>query len=757
MRGTLAVYKCVIILLLILDADLHATARGIGDPLHDRSLPQTQPRPTLFAGARFCCMGARAAYPEKATRRMTTYEKLEALASNAWWSWNPEVLDLFERLDAETFGASRNNPQAVLEQLSADDVEASSIAADIDTAYQALATYMDEPGEFSDAPRTSYFCMEYGLHESLPIYSGGLGILAGDHAKAASDLGLPFTAIGLYLKEGYFQQHFTDDGWQLDRHPALDASEHPLELVHTDDGQPLIVTVHLGEQDLKLQAWRLRLGRTTVYLLDSDVEGNAQNLRELTKRLYQGDRRTRLQQEIILGIGGIRLLRALGVETDVYHMNEGHCAFLALELLRERLDAGSPREEAESWVRDHAVFTTHTPVLAGHDRFEPALFLDQMSTLRRKLGMEEAEILSYGRVHPENDEESFTMTVLGLRLSRLANGVSQLNGEVAREQWQSMYPDRPVTNVPIGSITNGIHVASWAAPIARAFLNERLGDWKQSVADPAFWAAIDDVPDEILWEYRNELRGQLIAYAERRVARQSLSMSFDLNPEALTIGFARRFATYKRAPLLFTDIDRVASIFSDADRPVQILYAGKAHPADDGGKRFIQQIVEAARHPGLEGRVVFLENYNIEIGRMLVSGCDVWLNNPRRPMEASGTSGQKVAVHGGLNLSILDGWWPEGYDGLNGWAIGEEHADVAMDPMEQDRRDAESLYRRLEQAVVPAFYDRDDRGIPTLWVQRMRAAMKDLVSAFSATRMVTDYVEKMYDATTDATVLTTTE
>lgn len=681
---------------------------------------------------------------------MNTYEKLEALARNLWWSWNPEVIDLFERLDPEAFRESGNNPFVAFKN--AEPITDSALVADVDTAYQALTAYLDEPGRFADAPRTSYFCMEYGLHESLPIYSGGLGILAGDHAKAASDLGVPFTAIGLFLKEGYFKQRFTPDGWQLDEHPALDPVNHPLTLVSDEGGGTLHVTVHLGDQPVRLQAWRIRLGRTSLYLLDSDVEDNPGPLRNLTGRLYQGDWRTRLRQEIILGIGGVRLLRALDISTDVYHMNEGHCALLALELLRERLDAGNPMEEAVSWVRDHSVFTTHTPVLAGHDRFDPWLFLEQMSTFRNQLNHSEEDLLAYGRVHENNSDESFTMTVLGLRLSRSANGVSRLNGEVARQQWHSMYPERAVEDVPIGSITNGVHVPTWAVPIARAFLNEKIGDWKTLMADRDFWQAVDQVPDEVLWEYRNELRRQLLRFAADHVKRQSLPMEFGLSPDALTIGFARRFATYKRAPLLFTDVERAASIFSTPERPVQILYAGKAHPADDGGKRFIKQIVEAAHHPGLKGRVIFLENYNIEIGRMLVSGCDVWLNNPRRPMEASGTSGQKVAVHGGLNLSILDGWWPEGYNGRNGWAIGEEHVDYELDPVEQDRHDAESLYRRLEQEVVPTFYDRDERGVPTLWIKRMRTAMKDLIPQFSAVRMVTDYVERMYDQT-DASVL----
>lgn len=677
---------------------------------------------------------------------MNTFEKLKKLAGNLWWSWNPEVLDLFRRVDVETYERSRHNPAAVLRDLDPATITDPSLIEDVDTAYAALTDYLEQPGRYADAPRTSYFCMEYGLHESLPMYSGGLGVLAGDHAKAASDLGLPFTAIGLLLKEGYFKQHFTSEGWQLDEHPTLIPEDHPLELVRESEGKVLRVTVHVGNEPLRLKAWRVRLGRTTMYLLDSDVEDNRQDQRDLTKRLYQGDRRTRLQQEIILGIGGVRLLRALDVETDVYHMNEGHCALLALELLRERMDTGSTREEAAGWVRDRCVFTTHTPVLAGHDRFDPGLFLDQMSAFRAQMNLSEHDLLAYGRVHPHNPDESFTMTVLGLKLSRTANGVSKLNGRVAREQWHALYPDRPVEEVPIGHVTNGVHLSTWAAPIARAFLNEKLGDWKHHASDPEFWARIDEIPDEVLWEYRSELRRQLIEFARRHVERQSLPLHFALNPEALTIGFARRFATYKRAPLLFTDLERVASLFSGRGRPVQILYAGKAHPADEGGKRFIQRIVEAASHPNLKGRVIFLENYDMEIGRRLVSGCDVWLNNPRRPMEASGTSGQKTSLHGGLNLSILDGWWPEAYDARNGWSIGTEHPRADVDQEEQDFLDAESLYATIEHGVIPAFYERDERGIPILWVRKMRAAMRDLAPRFSATRMLIDYIERIYDA-----------
>lgn len=681
---------------------------------------------------------------------MTTQEKLEALASNLWWTWRPDALSLFESLAPEAFRASMNNPLAALRAASAQKLRGKALGAQVDELYDAFQSYLTTPGTHADTPCTAYFCMEYGLHESLPLYSGGLGILAGDHCKAASDLGVPFTAVGLLLRDGYFQQTFDKSGWQTEEYPVMEPENHPMTLVTTRGGAPLRVTVHLGDMPLKLQAWRLDVGRTTLYLLDSDHEENVEWLRPLTRKLYQGDRRVRLQQEIILGIGGLRLLRALNVGAQVYHLNEGHCAFVLLELMRERMAAGHSREEAEGWVRDHCVFTTHTPVLAGHDRFEPHLLLEQLSRMRHALGLSETDLMALGRVRADDHQEWFTMTVLALGLTRLANGVSKLNGEVARDQWKDLYPDRPVDAVPIGSITNGIHLPTWTAPEAKAFAQKHLGDWEKSRATPTFWKKIDAVPDEELWALRNALRQRFIHFAEQHVARQSLKQAFGLKPDVLTIGFARRFATYKRAPLLFHDVERAVRILSSEKRPVQVVYAGKAHPADEGGKRFIQQIYAMSQLPELKGRLLLLENYNMEVGRYLVSGCDVWLNNPRRPMEASGTSGQKISAHGGLNLSILDGWWPEGYDGTNGWAIGTDaSAEMAQDPQAQDEEDAQFLYDTLETSVVPAFYDRDARGLPTGWVKRMRSAMRVLPAQFSAERMVADYAEQMYGATVE--------
>jgi starch phosphorylase/maltose phosphorylase len=678
---------------------------------------------------------------------MTTRDKLQSIAINLWWSWNPDARALFRRLNPEVFQASGNNPQAAL-ALAADDVlNDPDFQDEVDAVYDEFTTYMDRDSELPDAPDIAYFCMEYGIHESMSLYSGGLGVLAGDHAKAASDLGLPFTAVGLFLREGYFNQSFNANGWQQSTYPVLDTAKHPLSLVMDESGStPLTSTVHIGPQPVRVRAWKLDLGHTDLYLLDTDFDANPEEYRPITRRLYQGGDLERIRQEVVLGIGGLRLLRKLGLEPDVYHANEGHCAFLMFELLRERLDAGDARDDAEDWVRDKSVFTTHTPVMAGHDHFDPDLFTSTLAGFEDEVALDHHELLSYGRVDPDDHDEKFTMTVLGLKLSRAANGVSQLNGHVARQQWEDLYPDRPLDEIPIDAITNGVHLSTWTAGPAQDFLEDHLdGDFRER-HDPDVWKGIDDVSDKTLWEYRSHLRQRLHNYVHEKVHSQSLPMHPDLDPEALTIGFARRFATYKRAPLIFRDKNRARALFNDEERPVRLIYAGKAHPADDAGKKFIQRIYEISQQEPFTGKVIFLENYDMEMGRMLVSGCDVWLNNPRRPLEASGTSGQKVAAHGGLNLSVLDGWWPEGYNGDNGWAIGPEPTGDygTADPEEQDEQDAASLYKQLEEGVIPTFYDRNDDGVPTNWVSMMREAMTGLPAPFSAKRMVTDYVEEMY-------------
>ena len=680
---------------------------------------------------------------------MSTQDKLNEIASNLWWSWNPSAQALFRRLNPQEFSNSDQNPVAAIRAADTTVINDAAFQDEVDRVYATFKAYMKGSTAYQDAPAVSYFCMEYGFHESLPLYAGGLGILAGDHTKAASDLGIPFTAIGLFLRDGYFQQYFDESGLQQENYVKLDPEMHPVSLVTDENGDPLRVTVHLAHTPLQLQAWRIDLGRNHVYLLDSDFDANPAEYRSLTCRLYQNGRAVRIQQEIILGIGGVRMLRAMGIHTDVYHMNEGHCAFLALELLREYLEAGDvlsdySLKEAEMRVREQCVFTTHTPVMAGHDRFSPGVFLEQMAGFREQMGFSEHDLLTYGRVNPNDPSEEFTMTVLALNFSRTSNGVSSLHGEVARRQWHHYYPDTAVSEVPIGQITNGVHLPTWTAPQAQVFLNEKLGAWKDNRSDLDFWKQLDSVTDEELWAYRNALRHRLINFVKAKIATQSLRFEDRLDPDALTIGFARRFAPYKRASLLFQDLERARALFTQEDRPIQILFAGKAHPANGEGKRLIQQLFEVSQDPAFKGRLIVLENYSMEIGRMLVSGTDVWLNNPRRPYEASGTSGQKVPIHGGLNLSILDGWWPEGFNGNNGWAIGHESSADYKDPGVQDAEDVKFLHDTIREKVIPLFYDRNEEGLPLGWVAMMRDAMKTLPAAFSAERMVIDYIDNVY-------------
>jgi alpha-glucan phosphorylase-like protein len=671
---------------------------------------------------------------------MDSLLKLKALSKNAWWSWNPDALDLFKRLNADVFRATGNNPVATLDARDESVLEDGHYRALVDEVYLRFQRYLGAP--YAEGHNSAaYFCMEFGLHESIRLYAGGLGVLAGDHTKAASDLRLPLTAVGLFLRDGYFKQYFDSKGWQLSEYPSVDATNHVFEPVLDGSGDPLLVTVPIGHDSVSVRAWKVHVGRVPLYLLDTDTEPNRFEHRHIARRLYAGNRLTRIQQELILGVGGLRLLRAIGVAPDVYHMNEGHCAFVALELLRERLHLGESEVQAREYIRSRTVFTTHTPVWAGHDRFDPALFSEQLHGLAAEIGRPAHDLLVYGRVNPNDQSEAFTMTVLGLNFADKCNGVSELNGHVARAQWAHLYPDRPVADVPIGHVTNGVHLRSWTSPRARPFLDAQVPGWTEG---PEAWQRIHSVPDSELWAYRNMLRHDLIEYVNERVSKQTLPQVPKLDPEVLTIGFARRFATYKRAPLFFRDLERAARILTDANRPVQLIFAGKAHPADDDGKWFIQRIYEYTRDPLFRGRVVFVEGYDMEVGRMLVSGADVWLNTPRRPYEASGTSGQKVAVHGGLNLSILDGWWPEGYNGRNGWAIGADDSAEYKDPEVQDPEDAEFLYALLEREVVPAYYDRNEAGHPAAWLDRMREAMADLPYAFSAERMVREYAEEYY-------------
>lgn len=694
-------------------------------------------------------------------------ERLHTLAFNLWWTWNPQAQEIFRELSPLTWERSIHNAAEVLRQISRQELAARLNDPDFNervrTVLAEFESYMQDEKTWAShhVPHlrgpVAYFSAEFGLHESLPIYSGGLGILSGDHTKSASDLGLPFVGISLFYRHGYFQQRIGPDGWQQEHYPAHRPEHLPLELVKTDEGIPLLNSVEIGHSTVYFQAWLVRVGRATIYLLDTNLSENDHHYQGLTAYVYGGNIDTRVGQEIVLGIGGVRLLQSLGIEPSVYHMNEGHSAFLTLELLREELRSGKELAEAERSVASRCVFTTHTPVPAGHDRFSSELLLYALGTFWSGLGLAHEELLRYGRVNPEDQGELFTMTVLALRMSRFANGVSELHGRISREMWSDLYPRVHVQEVPIEHITNGVHTPSWATLKAHDFWNKRLGfDWTEKLLDRAYWSKIEEdglATDEELWALRYVLRRDLVEFVRCRLREQYTHMETDatyfadhaLSPDALTICFARRFATYKRAPLVFQDLDRLIPLINDANRPIQLIFAGKAHPRDNEGKGFIQRIHEITRHPQLIGKVVFLENHDMNLARHLVAGADVWLNTPRRPFEASGTSGQKVVIHGGLNLSIMDGWWREAYNGSNGWAIGDDASESDFEV--QDRKDFENLFRTLTQEVIPEFYTRNERGIPEQWIRRIRHAMRVLIPVYNTERMVAEYV-KQYSSPT---------
>jgi len=586
-------------------------------------------------------------------------------------------------------------------------------------------------------------------------------MLAGDHAKAASDLDLGFVGISLFYREGYFQQTFDANNWQTEYYTQLNPKNLPIEPVLDEKGGRLMFTVRIGMADVAVQAWRVNVGRCPVFLLDANLPQNEPHMRDLTLRVYGGDNTTRIMQEVLLGVGGVRLLRALGYAPSTFHMNEGHAAFLTLELMREKIEAGQSYLAAFDATKKECLFTTHTPVEAGHDRFSPEMMDYACPKFRDTLKISRDELLGLGRVNPADASESFCMTVLALKLSRAANGVSELHGQVSREMWQSLYPGKKVSEVPIGHVTNGIHLLGWMKGTVRRFLRNKLNgkssvaghDWSSEVNSPEFWLKMADptfISDEELWALRYKLRRELIEFSRRRLLlqgqtlRQGDFIAYDqlLNPDALTIGFARRFATYKRAPLIFEQMDNIVKLTRDKQRPVQFIFAGKAHPRDDFGKSFIQKIIHLSKFSDLKGSLVFLENYDVHVARQMVSGCDVWLNNPRRPLEASGTSGMKASCHGCLNLSILDGWWREGYDGKNGFAIGDDTHPDSIE--EQDRLDSANLYKALTEEVVPTFFDRDANGVPRAWIQRIRHTMVTLVPQFTTSRMVKEYTEKYY-------------
>ncbi len=693
------------------------------------------------------------------------YERLRALAQNLWWCWDQEAHSLFRELDPVRWRQCDHNPIVLMRSMSIDYLEQrcrqSVLHSRINYAYRRMREYLETDDTWGArnagvlwARPVAYFSAEFGMHESVPIYSGGLGILSGDHIKSASDLGIPLIGIGLYYDQGYFRQRLDSQNWQQEDYLDLDSADIPIQPATGPDGEPITVSIETQTGQVSARVWKLSVGRNLLYLLDSDVPGNAPEDRELTARLYGGDTRTRIRQELLLGIGGVRALEALGIAPGVVHLNEGHSAFAVLELMRQSMEReGTTIDEAMRRVACRTVFTTHTPVPAGHDRFSADLIEEHLGPLRTAMGMDLHFLMALGRVDPDNHGEDFCMTVLALKVSRRANAVSSLHGDVSRSMWQCLWPGRGQDGVPIGHITNGVHVSSWLAPQMQELFKRRLGpDWTERLTESAGLEALEGMDDGELWETHQTLKARLLDFTRRRavfhaerrgeapdvIAQLRRALSLD----TLTIGFARRFATYKRANLLLQDLEQLVELVNDPQVPIQLVFAGKAHPKDVPGKHVLQEIAALGRDPRFIGKVVFVEDYDINVARHLVQGVDVWLNNPRRPLEASGTSGMKVVLNGGLNLSVLDGWWAEAYDGRNGFTIGLGETHVSTDV--HDSRDRDSLLEVLRNEVVPLYYDRDRDGVPRAWVARIKRAMRTLGGRFSSDRMVRDYVLKSY-------------
>ncbi len=700
-------------------------------------------------------------------------KRLADIAYNYWWCWTPDMISLFQAINPDEWERCGHNPIVLLQTVSYDRLTQISADPNYIARLRSLSEQFDGYMESTDtwssrvAPQITpehpiaYFCAEFGLHESLQIYSGGLGILAGDHLKSASDLGVPMVGVGLLYRQGYFHQRLNQSGWQEDYYTNNPFEQLPLELIKNDAGEPLMFEVQVRHRMVKVQIWRAQVGRVSLYLMDTDRPDNDPIDRWLTGHLYGGNQETRIAQEVILGIGGVRALQTLGIEPSVHHLNEGHAAFCLLEVCRQEiLKTGKSFYDIETTVRDRCVFTTHTPVPAGHDVFSADLMDSFFANYWGQLGLSREQFLALGARRLGDPWEPFGMTVLALRLCRSANGVSELHGVVSRKMWTVLYPDKNEDTVPIGYITNGVHASTWTSPMMSDLYVQYLGeDWRTKVLDPQTWAKIDNAPNAEIWWRHQILKERLIAHTRHKIqiARQNRGEDWSqieavdrlLDPKILTIGFARRFSPYKRGDLLLRNAEEALKIFSNNDRPVQIIFSGKAHPADEEGKRIIQRIMEWCRtHSEVANRVAFVEDYDMHTARKLVQGVDVWLNNPRRPLEASGTSGQKVCFNGGLNCSVLDGWWCEGYKtdangkALNGWAIGEDAN--TSDQTLQDRIDSESLYRLLEEEIVPLYYDQDENGIPHGWIQMMKASIKTNCPAFNTHRMIADYVAQVY-------------
>lgn len=688
-------------------------------------------------------------------------EKLYELAYNLWWSWSPEATGLFAAIDSASWGLYRNPVQMLINieprhwyHL----LENEEFLARFETVMGAFAHYMSADRETwlsrqddGGTELIAYFSMEYGLHPSLAIYSGGLGVLSGDHLKSASDLGLPFVAVGLLYRHGYFQQTIDAEGVQQHFYPEYDFTRLPLRPIASGTGREILVSIPLPGREVRAKLWLAQVGRVPLILLDTDIPENHPADRPITNTLYVRGREMRLTQEMVLGVGGAKALAAVGLEPTVWHLNEGHSVFLQLERLRkEILEHETTFEEARARVSRNAVFTTHTPVEAGNERFATALVEKYLAPWCEEVRLPVGDLLALGRAH--DGDEPFNLTAFAIRTSSFVNGVSRLNAEVTSAMWRHLFPT-VAGEQPIRAITNGVHTPTWVGNEMRQLFGRRLGtDWESMLFDGDGFERILEVPDVELWAAHraqkerlgrftgSRLREQLARHGESPDTLRVVDTFFD--PRALTLGFARRFATYKRAKLIFTDIDRLRRLVCDSERPIQFLFAGKAHPADRPGQELIQSIFKLSRGSDFAGRVFFLENYDMRMGRMLVQGVDVWLNNPRRPHEASGTSGQKAALNGVLNCSILDGWWPEGYNGRNGWAIGS--AEGVDDEAEQDRLDVESFYQLLEGEMLPAYYERDADGLPRRWLAMMKESIATLTWRFSTSRMVKDYTELGY-------------
>jgi starch phosphorylase len=692
-------------------------------------------------------------------------KRLPELATDLWWTWNPRAREVYRKLDYPLWRQTAHNPVLMLRLVSSEmlalaatderflEVYDAAIEA-LERARSARDTWWHE--RFPDSQGSiAYFSAEFALHQSLPIYAGGLGVLAGDHCKEASDLGIPLIGVGFMYPQGYFHQTVSAEGWQQEIYERLNWTDAPIEPATLPDGKTCIVAVPLGNRSVLVSVWRVRLGRVTLYLLDTDLEENAPWDRELSARLYGGDRETRVQQEIILGIGGVRALKVVGAAPTVWHLNEGHAAFVVLQRIRDHIEEGLSFEDAVQEVRRTTRFTTHTPVPAGHDAFPFNLVEKHLAGAWGTLGAYRDAFLALG--HYDNGSGPlFNMTALALRTAGTVNGVSKLHGQVTREMWGPIWPDVADDKRPVGFITNGVHVPTWLSAELATLFDDHLGaDWRERHDDPNLWTKILDIPDEELWAARNALRNYLFAFIRERArsrwkeervsAPRVVAAGTLLDPNALTIGFARRFTGYKRPELIFHNPERLMNILNARRRPVQIVFAGKAHPADETGKHHLQQVYRRAVDPMFGGRIAFVDDYDLHVAHFLVQGCDVWLNNPRKPLEASGTSGMKASVNGVPHLSIGDGWWAEGYNSKNGWLIEGQappHDHGGVDAV--DTADAESLYHLLESEIVPAFYDRDVNGIPRRWLSVVRQAILSVTPRFSARRMVKEYAETMY-------------